>query len=104
MQTQGNIGVFGRIGTRLFQVNLIKCQRLGALSRHIFKFYGFYAQVFEGQAVHIMSGRRGVQHIGLEHCVELDSSQGDAVVSQYIGIVFEVLPQFGHFFIFQQGL
>ena len=104
MQTQGNIGVLGRIGARLLQLDLVKAQLLGALPRHILKFDGFQAQIFQCETVHVVSRAGRVQHVGLQHGVELDTGQAYTVIGQHIGIVFEVLPEFGDTFILKQRL
>jgi len=103
VQAQGNIGVLCRIGARLLQLNLVEFQLFRTLARHILKMNGLQAQVFEGKAVHIVSCRRRVQNVGLQHGVKLDATQCDAVVGEHTGIVFEVLPQLGHVLVFQQG-
>ncbi len=104
VQTQGNVGVFGGVGSCLIQSNLIKGQLLGTFTGDLFKVNGFVAQVFQRQAVHIVFGGDGIQHIRFEHGIEFHTFQMNTVVHQYVGIVFHMLANFFLVFIFQNGL
>ena len=51
-----------------------------------------------------MAGSDRVQNVGFQHSVLGNALQGDAVVSQYVLIVFQVLPDLGQLGILQQRL
>ena len=104
MQTQGDIGVFCGIGPGLLQCDLIEGQLFGAFTGDILKLDGALAQVFQRQAVHIMAGCSGVQHIGFQHGVKGHALHIDVVMRQYIDVVLGMLRHLGLVRIFQVGL
>ena len=91
MQPQGNIGIFSRIGGRLLQFNLVEGQLLDAFARDLFEGHGLDPQILGRQIIHIVPGRRGVQHIGFEHGVEGNAPQFDAMIAQHVAIKLQIL-------------
>ncbi|MNE06127.1 hypothetical protein D3C80_987080 [compost metagenome] len=69
VQTQGDVRVFRGIGAGLFQGDLVEGQLLGTFAGDVGKADGSVVQVLERQAVHVMTGGGGVEHVGLEHGV-----------------------------------
>ncbi|MNZ45821.1 hypothetical protein D3C78_634850 [compost metagenome] len=104
MQTQGDVGIFRRIGCGLLQFDLVEGELLGPLAGDLFERDGLNAQILPGQGVHVVTAGGGVEHIGFEHGVEGDALQIDAVVLQHVAIVLEVLPHLEAGRIFQQRL
>ena len=80
VQAQGHVGVFGGIRASLVQSDLVEGQLLGALAGDVLELDRGVLQVLLGQAVHVMTGGRGVEHVGLEHGVEGHAAHGDAAV------------------------
>ena len=70
VELQSDIGIFCRIGCRLFEVYLGKRDLVFAFARHLLKFDGFPAQMFKGQRVHVMASRCAIKQIGLKHGIE----------------------------------
>jgi hypothetical protein len=79
VQAQGHIGIFSSVGAGLLQGNLVEGQLFGAFAGDVLKADGVMLQVLLRQAVHVVPGRGGVQHVGFEHGVEGDAAHGDAV-------------------------
>ena len=85
---------------------------LDALAGNVLEAGGGVAQVFEGQAVHIVAAARGVEHIGLKHGVEGNALNHDpagliatdGAVGQNIHVVLGVLSDLGFARVFQQRL
>ena len=98
------LGVLGGVGCSLLQSHLVKTHLFGTLASYIFEAGGFNTQVFQRQAVHIMPGSGGIQHVGLEHGVVSYSVELNTVIGQYVGIVLEILANFGLVRILQQRL
>ncbi|MNO98274.1 hypothetical protein D3C76_900150 [compost metagenome] len=105
VQAQGDVGVFGGVGAGLVQVDLVEGQLLGALAGDVLEGDGGVVEVLLRQAVHVVTGGRGVQHIGLEHGVVGHAAHldGRGAVGQDVDIVLGVLPDLGFGRVFQQG-
>ncbi len=104
VQAQGDVGVLGRVGAGLLEGNLVEGQLLGALAGDVLETDGFVLEVALRQAVHVVTGRRGVQRVGLEHGVEghaahLDRHRG---VGQHVDVVLGVLADLGLVRVFEQ--
>ncbi len=104
VQAQGYIGIFRRIGCGLFQLDLVEGQLLFTLARNGFKAGGAHAQVTICQRIHVMTAGCGVEYIGLQHGIGADALQLDAVVTQHVHVVFDVLADLFQLGIFQQRL
>ena len=102
MQAQGDVGIFGGIGAGFFQIDLVEGQLFGTLAGNGFVGDGLLAQVFPGQAVHVVAGGHRVIDIGLQHGVLGDPLQIDAVIGEHVLVVLEVLPHLFLLRIFQQ--
>ena len=96
-------GGFGSSGL-IIQRNLIEAELFGPLAGDVLEVNRFLAQVFQSQAVHVMTRAGGVKNIGLQHGIEANASQRDAMVGKHRGIVLEVLPELGAIRILQQRL
>ena len=64
---------------------------------------GALSKILEGQRIEIVATPGGVQHVRLQHGVFPNASQGNAMISQDIGVVLKVLPDLGDPLILQQG-
>ncbi len=104
VQAQGDIGVLGSVGPRLFDGDLVEGQLLGTLAGDVLEADGAAAEVLERQAVHVVSGGGGVEHIGFEHGVEGHAAHLDTVMHQHVHVVFAVLADLGLRRILQQRL
>ena len=106
VQAQGHVGIFCRIGPGLFQGDLVEGQLLGTLAGNVLEADGAVRQVLLRQAVHIVTGRRGVEHIGFEHGVESHALHLDrrGRVGQYIDVVLGVLADLGLGRVFENRL
>ena len=104
MQAQGDIGVLCRVGAGILHLDLIEGQLFGALAGNILEMDGLVAEILQSQAVHVVTGRCGIQHIGLEHGVVANTAQVDAVVGQHTGVILQILPDLGALRVLQQGL
>ncbi len=104
VQAQGDVGVLGGIRAGLFDGDLVEGQLLGALAGDVLEADGAAAEVLERQAVHVVAGGGGVQHVGFEHGVEGHAAHPDAVVHQHVHVVFAVLADLGLGRILQQRL
>ena len=74
VQSKRDVGIFRRIFGRLAYVNLVKRQLFCAFSCYVFERHWLVAQIFSRQAVHIMTSRRAVKDIRLQHGVSDYSS------------------------------
>ena len=112
VQTQGDVGIFRRVGAGQLQSNLVEGQLLGALAGNVLEGDGAVVEVFEGQGVHVVARGGGVQHVGFEHAVEGHALHVNAVawvavegtISQHVDVVLGVLTDLGFVRIFQQRL
>ena len=104
VQAQGDIGVLGSVGPRLLDGDLVEGQLLGALAGDVLEADGATAEVLQRQAVHVMAGGGGVEHVGFEHGVEGHAAHLDAVVHQHVHVVLAVLADLGLRRILQQRL
>ncbi|MNQ55968.1 hypothetical protein D3C85_700780 [compost metagenome] len=106
VQAQGHIGVFRRVRPGQFQGDLVEGQLLGALAGDVLEADGAVVEVFQRQAVHVVAGRRGVEHVGFEHGVEghalhLDRRRG---IGEDVDVVLGVLADLGLARVFQDRL
>ena len=106
MQPQGDIGIFGGIRAGLVQVDLVEGELLGALAGDVLEGDGGVVEVLLRQAVHVVAGSRGIQHVRLKHGVERHAAHVDGrrAVSQNVDVVLGVLPDLGLGRVFQQRL
>ncbi|MCY1286581.1 hypothetical protein D9M70_355570 [compost metagenome] len=106
VQAQGDVRILGGIGAGLFDGDLVEGQLLRALAGDVLESDGAVPQVLEGQAVHVMTGGRSVQHIGFEHGVEGDALHGDGRggIGQDVHVVLGMLADLGFVRVFQQRL
>ncbi len=112
VQAQGDVGVFGGVGAGLFQSDLVEGQLLGTLAGDVGELDGGVVQVLEGQAVHVVPRRGGVEHVGFEHGVEGHAANLNAVflhaanrtVGQDVHVVLGVLPDLELARVFKQRL
>ncbi len=104
VQAQGDVRVLGGVRPGVLHLDLVERQLFGALAGNILEVNGLAAQVLQGEAVHVVPGGGGVQHIGLQHGVEAYAAQGYVVIGQHTAVVLEVLADFRPVGVFQQGL
>ena len=102
VQAERDLSVLSGIGRGLFYRHLVEGQLLGALARDIFKMDRPLTEVLERQGIEIVSAPRGIEYVGLQHCVIVNTAQGNTVIGQYVGIVFEMLAHLGGLRILQQ--
>ena len=102
MQPQGNVGIFGRIRRRLFEVHLIKGQLLGTFAGNVLVMNGLDAEVVASGRVHVVSRCHAVEHIGLEHGVVLDAIEVDVVALEDMRVVLQVMTDFLAFGVFEE--
>ncbi|MNM84807.1 hypothetical protein D3C81_969070 [compost metagenome] len=70
VQAQGDVGILGGVGAGLLQGDLVEGQLLGALAGDVLEADGAVAEVLQRQAVHVVAGGGGIQHVGFEHGIE----------------------------------
>ena len=104
VQAQSDVSVFGGVGPRSFQIDLVEGQLLGAFARNRFVGDGFFIKIGSGQAVHVVAGADRIQHVGLHHGVLGDALQLYVMVGQHVFVVLEVLPDLFVFRVFEQRL
>ncbi|KAF1030450.1 MAG: hypothetical protein GAK37_01366 [Pseudomonas sp.] len=112
MQAQRHVGVFGRIRARLLKGDLVERQLLGAFTGDVLEGHGVVVQVLFGQAVHVVPGGGGVEHVGLKHRIERNAAHGDALrrvaadgaVGQDVHVELGVLAHLELGRVFQQRL
>ena len=104
VQTERDLGVLSSIRRGLFYWHLVEGQLLGAFARDIFKMNGPLTEVFERQGIEVVSAPRGIEYVGLQHRVVVNAAQGNTVIGQHVGIIFEMLAHLGGLGIFQQRL
>ncbi|MND36342.1 hypothetical protein D3C80_269960 [compost metagenome] len=110
MQAQGHIGVFRGVGAGLFKADLVEGQLFGAFASNVGETDGGVVQVLERQAVHVVTGRRRIEHIGLQHGVighalhqdAIGDITADGAVGEDVHVVLGVLPDFELLRIFEQ--
>ena len=91
VQLECYVSVFGRIGCRYVEIDLVERQLLGAFARDVFKMNGFASEVKSCRRVHVVSDRNAVQDIGLKHRIEAHARQFYAMTCEYVSIIFEVM-------------
>ncbi len=103
VQTQGDVRVFGSVGAGLVQVDLVEGQLLGAFAGNVLESDGGVVEVLLRQAVHVVTGGGGVQHVRLEHGVVGNAAHfdGGRAVGKDVDIVLGVLPDLGLGRVFQ---
>ena len=104
MQPERDLSVLSGIGRGLFNWHLVESQLLRTFARDVFKVDRPLAEIFERQGVEVVSAPRGIEYVGLQHCVIVNTAQGNTVIGQYVGVVFQVLAHLGSLGIFQQWL
>ncbi|MNZ61040.1 hypothetical protein D3C78_791220 [compost metagenome] len=104
VQAQGHVGVLGGVGAGLLEGDLVEGQLLGALAGDVLEADGAVAEVLQRQAVHVVAGRGGVQHVGFQHGVEGHAAHLDAVAGEDVDVVLGVLADLGPGRVFQQRL
>ena len=104
MQTERDLGVLGGIRRRLFYWHLVEGQLLRTFASDVFKMNRPLTEIFERQGIQVVSAPRGIQYVGLQHCVVVNTAQGNTVIGQYVGIVFEMLAHLGGLGVLQQRL
>ena len=106
MQTQGHVGIFGGVGAGLLQSDLVEGQLLGALAGDVLEANGAVVQVLQRQAVHVVTGGGGIQHVGFEHGVEGHALHRDrcAGVGQNVDVVLGMLTDLGLGRVFEDRL
>ena len=102
MQPERDLSVLSGIGRGLFYRHLIEGQLLHTFARDVFKMNRPLTKIFERQGIEVVSAPRGIEYVGLQHCVVVNTAQGNTVIGQYVGIVFQVLTHLGSLRIFQQ--
>ncbi len=73
------------------QIDLIETNLLGAFARHINITDGFYIEMAQRQAVHVMR-LMALQHVRLQQRIALYATQHNAVIGKDVFVVFQVLP------------
>ena len=103
-QLQGDIGILARVPIYISRVEVAHVLLvLPFRSDKFFYLDGFVVQVDFGKVVHSVM-QFGLEHIVGYHRVEHLALYFDSVVRQDQHIVFDVLPDFQGFFIFEDGL
>ena len=87
MQLQRNVRVFCRVKTRGINIYLVETNLFCALAGDFFKAHGFVVKVTAGQRIHAVRFM-GFQHIRLQAGIVGYALQADAVIGQYMRIVF----------------
>ena len=103
MQAQRHLGVLGGVRRGLLDRHLIKRQLFDAFTGDVLEMNGALSKILERQRIEIVATPGGVQHVRLQHGVFPNASQGNAMISQDVGVVFQVLPDLGDLLILQQG-
>ena len=62
------------------------------------------AEIELAPAIEVVTRRRAVQHVRLEHRVEAHAAQLDAVIAQHVRVVLEVVADLGATLVLEQRL
>jgi len=92
MKLQRDVGIFCRIACGGLDIDLVKTNLLGAFAHHIGVTHRRQPEMAQREVAHVVRLVR-FQHVGLQQRVFGDAAQRDAVVGEYMFVVFEVLPQ-----------
>ena len=95
--TQGDVGIFGGVGGRIGNSDLIKSNLVGAFAANGFIGNGGHAQVASRQGAEFQrtgADLAGFEHIGHEQGIVDHASQLDVVVGKHMLIVLGVLHHF----------
>ena len=92
MQPKRHIRVFRRVGPSFVQGDLIEGELLGSLPRDVLEMNGAMAEVLERERIHVVAGRRAVEHVGFQHRIETHSLELDTAAGKNAHVVFEILP------------
>ena len=79
MQAQGDVGIFSRIVTGIFNGNLAERYLLGALTGDILIVRGLVAEIFQRQRIHVVAAAGAVKHVGFKHRVKRDALNREIV-------------------------
>ncbi len=106
MQAQGDVGIFGRVGTGLVQKDLVEGQLLGTFACNVLERNGGMPKVLLRQAVHVVPRAGRVEHVRFEHGVighplHLDRGR---TIGKDVDVVLGVLAYLGFCRVLQQGL
>ena len=99
---QAKIHIFAGVGGSLIDADLAERNLAGAFAAQIFVADAASAQITLCQAFQPVR-LVGFEHIALQQGVVHIAPDGDAVVSQHMAVVFDVLAQFGLAGVFQPG-
>ncbi len=69
MQSERNVCIFGRVGTRLLKIDLIKGQLLSTFTGDLFETDRLVVQVMQAQGVHVMAGADTIKYVRCQHGV-----------------------------------
>ena len=106
MQAKAQIGIFCAVFRGLFDSHLIKADLAGPFAAQVFIGDGFEPQMAPRQLAEVVAANAvltGFKHIGLEQGVVRDAGQCDAVISENMLVVLEMLPDLGVLRAFQPG-
>ncbi len=91
VQPERDLRVFGSVGRRLLEIDLVEGQLPGAFAGNILIVDRVDVEIETGNGVHIVSRCHAVQHVGLEHRVERHSPHADVVASEDVRVVLQVM-------------
>ena len=101
VKPQRDVRVLRRVGPRVPDRDLVEGELLRALAGDVLVVDGAVPEVLERERVHVVPRRGAVEHVGLQHGVELDSGQVNAGPGEHAHVVLQVLADLGRAFRFE---
>ena len=97
----GDMCIFCGIMCCSFKWNLVEGLLFSTFTGHLFISRGQMTQIQTGHIIHAMTGCDRIQDIGSQHGVEIPACQMNAMIFQYMCIIFQMMPNFLYRLIFQ---
>ncbi len=92
VQLQRDVGILGRVGSRVVDAHLIEADLLRALAGHLRVGDRLDVQVPPREVVHVVRPMR-LEHVRLEQRVVRDAREDEAVIREHVLVVLHVLPE-----------
>ena len=102
-QPQRNVSIFSGIARRLFEGHLVECDLAFAASADIFEGDALMPQMELREFIHPVIMAASVK-IKTHHHRVVDGADADPATLKHVQIIFDIMPNFKHRWVFKQRL